>query len=267
MKPLAFERQGSGAKLVVLLHGVGGGLAIWTDDASATTRAIAQAGFTAVAVDLPGYGASPLPAAQPLSLATMADAVAATVRALGFERAVVVGHSMGGMVAQELVARDRALVAGLVLTCTSPAFGPPGGDWQQGFLRDRLAQLDDGLGMAGMAAKLIPGMVAPGADPRAAAQMAAVMGRVPEATYRAAIAALVAFDRRATLPEIAVPTLCLAAEHDRTAPPAVMERMAARIPGAEYACLPGAGHVANVERPEAFNALIVDFLERHFDRE
>ena len=69
---------------------------------------------------------------------------------------------------------------------------------------------------------------------------------------------------RAALAAIQVPALLLAAEHDRTAPPEVMARMAARIGGAEYVCLAGAGHIANVEAPVAFNAAVVSFLRRHF---
>ena len=56
----------------------------------------------------------------------------------------------------------------------------------------------------------------------------------------------------------------LAAEHDATAPPDVMRRMAARVAGAEYMCLPNAGHIANVEVPAAFNAAVLSFLHRHF---
>jgi len=66
------------------------------------------------------------------------------------------------------------------------------------------------------------------------------------------------------LARIAVPTLVLAAEHDRTAPPEMMQRLAARVAGAEFVSLPGAGHIANVEAPAAFNAAVVDFLLRHF---
>jgi pimeloyl-ACP methyl ester carboxylesterase len=90
------------------------------------------------------------------------------------------------------------------------------------------------------------------------------MSAVPPATYRAALGALVHFDRRAALPALRMPTLCLAAAHDRTAPPEVMQRMSAHIPGAEYVCLPDAGHIANVEQPEAFNRAVVQFLGRHF---
>jgi pimeloyl-ACP methyl ester carboxylesterase len=260
---LAFDRLGDGPVAVLLLHGVGGGRAIWADTASGTTSALADAGFSALAVDLPGYGDSPLP--ESLNVATIAQSVAATIRALGFERAVLVGHSMGGMVAQELATSDPGAVCGLVLACTSPAFGKPGGDWQQAFLRDRLTLLDAGLGMVGLAAKLVPGMVAPGADEGAIAHARSVMAAVPEATYRAALAAIVAFDRRSALADIRVPTLCLAGEHDRTAPPDMMRRMAERIPGAEYACVPAAGHVANVEQPAAFNGALVSFLKRKFD--
>ena len=73
------------------------------------------------------------------------------------------------------------------------------------------------------------------------------------------------FDRREALASIAVPTLLLAAEHDRTAPPDMMQRMAARIGGpAPYSCLPQAGHIANVEAPAAFNAALLQFLNQHF---
>ena len=92
------------------------------------------------------------------------------------------------------------------------------------------------------------------------AEAQAVMGAVPEATYRAVLAAIVGFDRRAELPAIGVPTLCLAGSHDSTAPPEMMQRMAARIPGARFAQIEGAGHLANVECPEAFNQRVAAFV-------
>jgi pimeloyl-ACP methyl ester carboxylesterase len=171
---------------------------------------------------------------------------------------------MGGMVAQELMAQDPRGVAGLVLACTSASFGKADGRWQAQFLAERLAPLDAGVGMAGMAERLVPGLVSPAAAPEARAQARAVMGRVPESTYRSALQAIAGFDRRAALGAIRVPTLLLAAEHDRTAPPEVMQRMAARIAGSEFVGLPNAGHIANVEAPAAFNAAVLNFLQRHF---
>jgi pimeloyl-ACP methyl ester carboxylesterase len=172
---------------------------------------------------------------------------------------------MGGMVALELAALDPAAVKGLVLACTSPAFGKADGDWQQGFLRERLAPLDAGQGMPALAPRLVAGMVAASAPADAAGRAASVMARVPEATYRAALQALMGFDRRAALAHITVPVLSLAAAEDRNAPPDVMQRMALKIPSTEHICLPDAGHLANVERPEAFHAAVAAFLHKNFN--
>ena len=253
---------GQGADAVLLLHGIGGGRTLWDETGSDTLQAVAGLGCRAVALDLPGYGGSA--ALGPPTLAAMVDAVAAIVALLAPRRVALVGHSMGGMVAQELLATRTDLpVHALVLACTSPAFGRPGGDWQAQFVAERLAPLDAGLGMVAMAERLVPAMVSTQAVAEAQARAIAVMARVPEATYRAALQAIVAFDRRAELPAIKVPVLCLAGEHDRTAPPEVMQRMAGKIAQAQFLCLNGAGHIANLEQPAAFNAAVTGFLRQH----
>jgi len=263
----AFSQQGTGDTAVLLLHGIGGGQAIWNRHASGTADALAAAGYSAFSIDLPGYGGSAT--MGPPHMASFVGAVLAVVRHAGARQTVLVGHSMGGMVAQELVAREPSCVDGLVLACTSAAFGGSGGQdadsWQARFVGERLAPLDAGLGMAGMARRLVPGMVSPAASAAARQLSIDVMSRVPEPTYRASLKTIVAFDRREALARIRVPTLLLAAEHDRTAPPDMMQRMARRIGShAQYVCLPDAGHIANVEAPAAFNAAVLRFLDEHF---
>ena len=260
----AFTAAGQGGTAVLMLHGIGGGRSIWSDAASGTVAALAQAGYQAVAIDLPGYGDS---AGSP-DMDSMVQAVLDTAAYVGAADTVLLGHSMGGMVAQEVAARHPQQVQGLVLACTSASFGRADGAWQAQFIGERLAPLDAGLGMAGMAQKLVPGMLSPHA-PKAALRVSMdlaldVMSRVPEATYRTALRAIAGFDRRAALASIAVPTLLLAAEHDRTAPPDVMQRMATRIPGSTSVCLAGAGHIANLETPAPFNKAVLAFLQRHF---
>jgi 3-oxoadipate enol-lactonase len=258
--PLAYWRWGDGDTAVVLLHGVGGTGEAWADDGSGTGPMLAQAGYRAIAADLPGYGESAT--VQPYDMATLADAVAELIDSLRARRNVLVGHSMGGMVAQELFARRPGKVQALVLCNTSPAFGKPGGEWQQQFLRERFAPLDAGLSMAALAAQLVPALVAPQADSLSIAVAQRLMASVPEATYRSALAALVAFDRRAALARIDVPTLVLTGEFDPTAPPSIAQRMAARIAGADCIVVEGAGHLASLEMPTKFNRTLLDFLQR-----
>jgi pimeloyl-ACP methyl ester carboxylesterase len=258
----AYSLQGEGPTAVVLLHGIGGGQSIWSDDASGTARAIAAGGFCAVSVDFPGYGASA--SLGRVDLQGFVDAAAAVIDEVAAPHTVVLGHSMGGMVALELVAQSPQHVQGLVLACTTSAFGKPDGAWQAAFVAERLAPLDAGLGMARMAEQLVPGMVSPAAPSAALGIARSIMARVPEATYRQALQAIAGFDRRAALGAIDVPTLVLAGEDDRTAPAEVMQRMAGRIAGAQYMCLPQAGHIANLEVPAAFNEAVVGFLQRHF---
>jgi pimeloyl-ACP methyl ester carboxylesterase len=238
---LRWNAVGTARGWAVLLHGVGGGREAW----NGVAPTLARRGWNVAAVDLPGYGLS-----SAIALLDHLDAAAA----------LLVGHSMGGMLAQEIHALAPERVAGLVLANTSPAFGRPEGDWQQDFLRQRFAPLEAGLGMPGLAAQLVPTMLGPDAPPAAAQAAQALMASVPEATYRAALAALVAFDRRAALPGIAVPTLVVTGEHDTAAPPAVSQRMKQKIPRAALCILAGAGHLAPIEQPAAFARALDVFL-------
>lgn len=258
----ACSHWGQGRTAVLMLHGIGGARWIWGEEGSGTGPALAAAGYRALAIDLPGYGDSA--ALQPVHMDHFVAAARAVMGQEAATHTVLLGHSMGGMVVQELLARAPGGVDGVVLACTSAAFGKPDGAWQAQFIAERLAPLDAGVGMAGMAARLVPALVSPAAPAAALATAQRLMAKVPEATYRAALCAIAAFDRREAVAAIAVPTLLLAAEHDRTAPPAVMQRLAGRVRGAEYVCLALAGHMANLEVPLAFNGALLSFLQRHF---
>ena len=260
----AYVERGTGAAgdaAVLLLHGVGGGSGAWP----AQLDSLSAAGYRAVSWDMPGYGASP--AITPYDMAGLADAALILIRALLADgrtrRVAVVGHSMGGMVAQEMMLKNPELIQALVLSGTSPAFGKPDGEWQRQFLAERVAPLDAGKTMADIAPGLVDRMMAASAPAAARAAAVALMSAVPPATYRIALAAIAGFDRRAALAQIRVPTLVLAGETDPNSPPAVQKKMAERIPGAEYVCLPGLGHLANLEDPAAFDAPLLDFLARH----
>lgn len=254
----AYLSRGDGETAVFLLHGIGGGKGAWP----CQLEVLAQAGYRAIAWDMPGYGESEAVASY--TIAGLAEALGRLIDHIGAGTNVLLGHSMGGMVVQEAYALFPQRIHGLILSGTSPAFGKPDGAWQREFLQKRLQPLDEGRQMGDLAPQLVGEIVAAGADPAVVTLAIELMSAVPADTYRLAIAALVSFDRRAALPAIRVPTLVLAGEHDTNAPPAVMQKMAERIPGARYECLPGVGHLAPMERSGPFNEAVLRFLDASF---
>jgi 3-oxoadipate enol-lactonase len=242
----------------VFLHGIGGSARVWAPQLSA----FAAAGFAPVALDLLGYGARA--PSQSMDFETLAADVEAAIGRGGLARPVLVGHSLGAMVAQTTLRRRPDAYSAAILCATSPAFGNPGGDFQRKFVSDRLAPLDRGRTLAEVAPGLVDALVGPAPDPAGRALAIAVMSAVHPDTYRAAVRCLIGFDERANLPVISIPVLCLAGQQDRNAPPEMMRRMAEAIPGALYHCLADVGHLANLEAPAAFNAACLDFLRHTF---
>ena len=247
-------RAGSGVP-IIFLHGIGGAARLWTPQIEHFSRR----GYDAIAFDLPGYGGQ-----APLADGTSFDALTETLEALiaqsDVERPVLVGHSLGGMVVQTFLRRHPQGARAAVFSGTSPAFGNPKGEFQQKFLADRLRPLDEGMTMRELAPQLVAGMIGPEADPAGIALAQSCMEATPPETYRAMVNCLVTFDERANLAQIRLPVLVLAAELDGNAPAPMMRKMAGYIPGAHYVELPRAGHLANVEKPDAFNAAIETFL-------
>ncbi len=236
---------------LLFLHGVGGGHHAWEKQ----LPYFGGLGYPAHAWDQPGYGHSA--SVEPYDLEQVCAALARLVDSLGGEPVVLVGHSMGGLIAQEAYVRHPRLVKALALCFTSPAFAGGNSDFTKQFIAARIGPLDEGRTMADIAAKLIPTM---GSNSKLAEQ---IMAAVPPDTYRKAVHLLTTFDRRKELADIKVPTLLVAGSEDRTAPPAVMEKMAGKIPGADYVLLEGCGHLGPMDQPDAFNAALLAFLKKH----
>ncbi len=242
---------------LAFLHGIGGGHAAWQRQASF----FEARGYRVLAWDAPGYGG--MPTVEPYSFANVARAFETEIDRNEDGLVVGVGHSMGGMILQEAYALFPQKFGALALTFTSSAFGASGSDFAQQFIDARIKPLDLGRTMAEIAGKLMPTMHGPASDPGGLMLAAQVMATVPPDTYRKAVAMLTTFDRRADLANIKVPTLVLSGSDDLTAPAKTMERMAQRIPGAEYVCLPGCGHLGPMDQPDAFNSTLLGFLDRH----
>jgi 3-oxoadipate enol-lactonase len=252
-----FGYEASGAperRVLVFLHGIGGAARAWRGQLEHFGEH-----YHAVAWDMPGYGQSAR--LDTVSITTLAAALQDFLIQIGARRPILVGHSIGGMIVQEWLLTHPQAAAAVVLAQTSPAFGKPDGDWQKSFLEARLGPLDRGETMASLAPSLVKELVGDNPDESGMALARDCMASVPEATYRATMLALMGFDQRGALKNIAVPTLVLSGSKDKNAPAPMMSKMASYIPSAEYVELEGAGHLVNLERPAAFNAALDQFLK------
>ena len=240
---------------IVFLHGIGGNAATWQEQV-----AYFSSDYRTIGLDLPGYGETP-PLSQ-MSFPALSLWLHEALAALGATAPILVGNSFGGMIIQEYLATYSDPVRAIVLFGTSPAFGRKDGDWQQQFVRARLQPLDDGKSMIDLAPKIARGLVGSGASAAGIARIEAGIATVPNDTFRAAVHCLVDFDQRANLVNIKMPTLVIVGEEDTNAPAPMMEKMASKIAGAEYLCLPKLGHVAHAEDPSVFNMALANFLAK-----
>jgi 3-oxoadipate enol-lactonase len=250
----SYEATGEpGMPPLVFLHGIGGAARAWRGQLDAFGDR-----YRAIAWDMPGYGGSaPLPS---VSMATLADALKDFLLQVGAPKPCLVGHSIGGMIVQQLLVREPRIARAVVLAQTSPAFGRPDGDWQKTFIQARLGPLDRGETMASLAPSLVRDLIGDDADPQGLELARDCMAAVPESSYRASMLALLGFDLRAALKDISVPTLLLSGSKDNNAPAPMMAKMATFIPSSTYVELEGVGHLANLERPAAFDAALDRFL-------
>src|SRR4051794_22213820 len=146
---------------------------------------------------MPGYGGSaPL---QNVSIPALAAALKDFLHQVGAAKPILVGHSIGGMIVQQLLVDNPILAEYVVLAQTSPAFGQRDGDWQKQFLDARLGPLDRGETMGSLAPSIVADLIGDDADPKGLELAHACMASVPEASYRAAMMSMLGFDLRKSL--------------------------------------------------------------------
>jgi 3-oxoadipate enol-lactonase len=255
---IAYDIGGHGP-LVVFLHGIGGNRHNWEGQLDYFGPR-----FCAVAWDARGYGASD-DSPHPLQFRDYADDLAHLLDHLGAARAHLVGLSMGGMILQDFYSRYPDRVATLSLVDTSVGFGSVSQEVRRDFLARRLEPLERGLTPADIAPGVVDVLVAKNASPEARQRMRASMEALRIDSYKQALHAIITTDFRAVLPRIHVPTLVIVGEEDTVTPPADSEFLAQNIPGAALVTIPGAGHLTNIEKPQAFNAALETFLHRYAD--
>ena len=254
---IAWRESGSrGAdEVVLLLHGLGGSRISWEAQLADLGRRALVAAW-----DLPGYGASP-PLAGPTTFPALADAVVAWADELGVGRVHLVGISFGGMIAQYAAAAHPERIASLTLLATSPKFGLDGTE-PEAWRAARLAPLDAGQEPIDFADRVLGALAGPNITAEAMAGQRAAMARITSTALRRSIDCLVTHDSRGVLSQIGAPTAVLVGGLDDETPVAYAQAIVDLVPGATLEVVPGAGHLLNVEAPDAVDAAIVRQIER-----
>lgn len=254
----------AGAPCLVLAHAIATANALWRPQLPALS-----ARFRVIALDLHGHGQSPVPDG-PISIASMADDIAALLAEVAPAGAIYAGISTGGMVGQALALRHPGAVRALALCNTTSRVlptAPPGEAHRLMIASDRLrtaGRLAMEQGMAAVAGLALERWFRPGFRERAPADYDFVRGLIlatEPAGYAAVCNALAEFDLSEAIAAIAVPTLVIAGAHDRGTPLDCSQAIVQRIRGSRLSVIADGAHICNVEFASEFTASLCEFLE------
>jgi len=236
-----YETAGEGLPLV-LLHGIGSNSRSWRRQLAGLCS-----DFKVIAWDAPGYGQSSDPAGKP-SMRFYADRLRGLLDALDLPRIFLLGHSTGGVVAQEFCRANAGAVAKLILADTSKR-------GSKSKLEERLRMIRT-MTPAQLAAERGPRLLSPSAPQSLVREVVSIMSEVRPAGYEFAAIALAESDTQDVLRDLRIPTLLIWGAEDEITP--VWDEVP---PGARLEVIPKAGHLCYAEQPEKFNDIVRRFLE------
>ena len=246
---------------VYLLHGAYGSKDYFRYEIETLTRA----GLRVVAWDAPGYGISPLPTGG-LSIEGLAETAGRLLDRTGSRINIVLGHSMGGIIAPAVYAARPDKVHAVVISATAASFGQKTEAEQKTFLDERIAPLKQGKSFRETAGAVLDSMFAPGSAGPMVDLVRSVALSTPADTFCAAIEAIVAYDGVPALRNIKVPLLALAGKHDKVGNPDNMQKIKSSFaPHADYFCLPNSAHYAFAEEHDLFNQHLLDFIRNRVE--
>ncbi len=240
------------APVLLLSNGLAADLSMW--DAQIPFLA---AHYRTLRYDNRGHGNTPA-SLGPYSIDLLASDVVDLLDQLAIGQVHFIGMSLGGNVGWMLAASYPERIASLVL-CDTPIEAVP--EVWATRITTALARGMEPLVEPTLERWLTASFRA--ASPAVTEQMRQMIRRTSPVGYAGCAAAIQSMRLTPLLPHIKAPTLVIVGEADPATPPAMAERLAASIPGAELVVIKRAAHLPNIEQPEAFNSAIGDFLRRH----
>ena len=245
------------AQVICCTHSLSSDSGMWAEQ----LPLLLDAGYRVLRLDMRGHGGSD-PVAGDYTIDALADDVAAALDALSIDKVQYLGLSIGGMIGQSFAIRHGGRLISAMFCDTLPAT-PAGGEaaW-----KDRIATVKEANSVAPLADGTMDRWFTPAFKPANAArweQIRTTIAMTTPAGYLGCAAAILNFDFTSALPSVKVPTLVVCGDEDEGTPPVANKKIAELIPGGRYEEIASARHFPNVEHPDVFNRIMMDWFNAH----
>ena len=254
-RSLSYTDSGGEGIPVLLVHAFPLNSAMWEPQIEALGDR-----FRLIAPDLQGFGGSDAPEDRSLySMDSFADQLAGLLDELGLDKVVLAGLSMGGYIAFSFLRRHGGRVRALVLADTRAEADPPEGVEKRSGQQKQV----ESEGTAGLIEALPGALLGPTtreSKPDVVDRARKLMDNPPAGFIGALEAMKNRVDSSEDAAKVDVPTLVIVGEEDGLTPPDAARKLHELIGGSKLVVIPGAGHLSNIEAPEAFNGALGEFL-------
>ncbi|MFV0295124.1 MAG: alpha/beta fold hydrolase [Hyphomicrobiaceae bacterium] len=240
--------------VVCFAHSLSSDGGMWAEQVSP----LLEKGWRVLRLDMRGHGGSD-PVPGDYTMAALGDDVALALDFLGLEKVHFIGLSIGGMIGQAVSIGHGHRLHSAMLCDTAPGT-PPGGKaaWEP-----RMKAVRDAASLEPLADGTMERWFTDGFKPRRPQRWKEIRSTVANTTpagYLGCAAAILDFDFLPKLPGVKVPTLVVCGDDDEGTPPAGNKKIAELVPGARYQGIANARHFPNVEHPDVFNSIMMEWL-------
>jgi pimeloyl-ACP methyl ester carboxylesterase len=248
------ETNPNGDPVILLLHGLGATGDSW----QLQLPQLSEAGYRCLAPDMRGFGRSTFPGGRNNSEIMAADTIK-FLQKLKIKACHIIGISMGGTIALQVVLKNTALVESLILTNTFSKLRPQkAATWFFYGIRLILVHV---FGIHKQANYVANRLFPRPENEELRIEFTRQVRQANHQGYRSTLRSYARYDLSEQVRKINIPTLIVTGEDDPVVPPAVQTELTNQIPNSRQVLIPNAGHAVSVERPNMYNGLILDFLK------
>ena len=253
---ISYKELGNGPP-VIFLHGIGGNHSNWYNQQSYISD-----NFTTIAWDARGYGDSD-DYNGPLNFSDFGEDLIRLLDSRNISKAHFVGLSMGARILMDFFPKHKSRVATLILCDCFFDYKILSDAKQKEFINLRQEPLKNGKTLEQIAPKLIDSLVGPNCKKEARDRIYKSFLNIHIDSYLKTIAETISYNASNNLSEFDVPTQLIYGEYDQLTPVSIGKMAQKKISNSSLSIIKNAGHLSNIEQPDAFNTIIDNFLSKH----